>query len=381
MVRLQAAGPVVEVEVPGATGADPLVLRVRDGDDPAELVRALRAAVRRGGVRLRLELDPARPWPAEGEDAPADAWSDDLSALARRIDAAASVVVLAGPGVVWDHAVPGLQALATTLGAGVLNTWGAKGIFHWRSRHHWATIGLQEEDFRLGGLAEAELVVATGLDDREAPDACWADRPHVVVAPEHLAPLAEALAPRAADLTVPPLRARLAAATQAGWAASAAPLAPSRVTLAYGRRLAGGGLVAADAGVAGFWVARTFATTELGMVAVPAQAVPGWAAACVAVSRLAAPLRPALGVLDDGVDEASAHVVDFAAARGVPVGLEVWGAAGDELDAPAHEERLRGLADATGPGGVATLATDAGQLAAFVEAAGPVTAWRPPPAA
>ncbi len=248
-----------------------------------------------------------RDWPAAGDvpdplaSSTASLESDAAARVktaAARIDRAESVVVLAGPGVVRAHSVAGLHALAGALGAGVLNTWGAKGVFHWQSRHHWATIGLQEHDFALGGLGDAGLIVATGVDDREAPGEYWHGRPHVVVEPEDLDILAEVVTPRRHHLVeMPPLRTRLAAATQAGWASTVAPLAPSQATLAYGRRLAGGGLVAADAGVAGFWVARTFATTQLGGVAVPAEEMPGWAAACVTVARMAAPLRPALAVL------------------------------------------------------------------------------------
>jgi hypothetical protein len=169
----------------------------------------------------------------------------------------------------------------------------------------------------------------------------------------------------------------LAAATQAGWASTAAPLAPSQATLAYGRRLAGGGLVAADAGVGGFWVARTFATTELGGVAVPPEETPGWAAACVTVARMAAPLRPALAVLNEKVDEATSLVLEFATARHIAVGVEVWVEGGEGLDAERHRSRLAVLTDPNA-GGVATIATDAGQLDAFIEAAGPLRPWRRP---
>ncbi len=276
-------------------------------------------------MRLDVEADaPAgrRHWPAAGAAPDASASStasleSDAAArvktAATRIDKAESVVVLAGPGVVRAQSVAGLHALAGALGAGVLNTWGAKGVFHWQSRHHWATIGLQEHDFALGGLGDAGLIVATGVDDREAPGEYWHGRPHVVVEPEDLDILAEVVTPRRHHLAeMPPLRTRLAAATQAGWASTVAPLAPSQATLAYGRRLAGGGLVAADAGVAGFWVARTFATTQLGGVAVPAEEMPGWAAACVTVARMAAPLRPALAVAGEKVDEATSLVLELA---------------------------------------------------------------------
>ena len=108
--------------------------------------------------------------------------------------------------------------------------------------------------------------------------------------------------------------------------------------------------MAADAGVAGFWVARTFATTQLGGVAVPAEEMPGWAAACVTVARMAAPLRPALAVVADEVDEATSLVLELAAGHGISVGVEVWCEAGEVPDAERHRSRLGVLSD-PGAGG------------------------------
>ena len=65
--------------------------------------------------------------------------------------------------------MPGLHDLAVSAGVGVLNTWGAKGVFDWRSRHHLATIGLQADDFVLSGLDQADLIIATGLDQPSLP--------------------------------------------------------------------------------------------------------------------------------------------------------------------------------------------------------------------
>jgi thiamine pyrophosphate-dependent acetolactate synthase large subunit-like protein len=273
-----------------------------------------------------------------------------------------------------------LHAVARTLNSGVLNTWGAKGVFHWRSRHHWATAGLQRDDFRLAGIGEADLILVVGVDDREAPRDVWAERPHVVLPPEALDPLAELVEPKRVDLDLPPLRSRLASVTQAGWQSTRTPLAPSQVTLHYGQHLAGGGLVAADAGMSGFWVARTFATTELGMVAVPAELDPGWAVACVVVARLVSPLRPALAVVDDPIDEVTASVLEFASGRGISVGLEAWSPTGEPIAAESHQRRVAELvASIDGPPRIATLSTDESQLEQFVAVAGPVREWKPRP--
>jgi hypothetical protein len=368
------------VEIPGATGQEPDEIAVDGCDDPAGLVGRIRRGIRAGGARLRLSVDPSESWPAlSGTEAEADPWAEDLGEKAEVISGADRVVILAGPGVVSDRQVPGLHALARTLGAGVLNTWGAKGIFHWRSRHHWATLGLQRDDFRLAGLEGSDLLVAIGVDDREAADGAWRHWTHLVVDPAEAGPLAEALTPRPSVAGVPALRTRLAAATQAGWVSPGTPIAPSLATLHYGRRLAPGGLVAADAGLAGFWVARTFATTALGAVAVPPYLDPGWAVACVTVARLAEPLRPALAVVDRAIDDTSRAVLDFAAAAGVAVGVEIWAGEGDELTPSAHDARLAELITAPPGVGRATLATDPTQLAAFEAAAGPVREWSPPP--
>jgi thiamine pyrophosphate-dependent acetolactate synthase large subunit-like protein len=298
-------------------------------------------------------------------------------------------MLLVGPGVVrgGGWAVPGLHALAAAANLGVLNTWGAKGVFDWRSRHHLATAGLQERDFELGGLAESDLVVASGIDLDEAPAGAWHRGQVVEVEPGALGPLAEHWWRPHAPIAVPPLRAGLARVTQAGWASEAAPLPPSRVTLAYSRALGPGGLVAADPGAAGYWVARTFATTELGGAHVPGQADRhGFAVACAAVARLRIPARPVLAVVDGAsggaggaggagaVRDEVAEAMEVAARLGVAVPVEVWSGDGEPLDAAGHLARLQALAHADRSTTV-TLATDPGQLARMVDVAGEVVAW------
>jgi thiamine pyrophosphate-dependent acetolactate synthase large subunit-like protein len=324
---------------------------------------------------VHVEVDAFAGAPDEVPPAPVhrDGWREPDSADAAPLAAASAPVVLAGPGVVHDGAVAGLNAFATAGDVGVLNTWGAKGVFHWRSRHHWATVGLQSEDFRLGGLASADLIVATGIDPDEAPEGAWQVAPVLAVEPALLAPLAERWRRPGAPLEVPPLRAGLAAVTQEGWASASAPLAPSRVTLHYGQVFGSGGLVAADAGTAGYWVARTFSTTELGTVHVPARPVPGFAVACALVARLRQPARPVLAVVDR-VDEATSAVLRAAAELGVPVPVEVWSPDGIAMGPDSHLERLQQLALAPAPR-PAAVATEPSQLARMVDVAGPVIAW------
>jgi hypothetical protein len=341
-------------------------------------------------VELRLDLDLEAPVDrrvanelAAGGPPVLDRWSEPAAGQLDALAKTDAPVVLAGPGVVTQGAVAGLHALAVAGSFGVLNTWGAKGVFHWQSRHHWATVGLQARDFELGGLGDTDLIVATGIDALEAPPERWQLGPVLTVEPQALDPLAEALRRPWRELQMPPLRARLAAVTQAGWAESGSPVAPSRVTLNYGQALGGGGVVAADPGTAGFWVARTFGTTELGSVQVPAERdAQGFAPACVTVARLRRPGRPALAVVDGPVPEIPEivhEVIEAARRLGVAVPVEVWSPGGDRLDADDHLARVRRMAYGA-EGSVAALAVDDRQLTAMIDAAGPIIAWQPPDA-
>jgi Thiamine pyrophosphate enzyme, central domain len=336
-----------------------------------------------GEVVLRLTVDLAEPVddlvPQRG--APGDGWVEPAPEVIDALRAADTVSVLAGPGVVRHDAVPGLHDLAVQANLGVLNTWGAKGVFHWRSRHHLATVGLQADDFVLGGLGDVDLIIGTGLDQGESPDARWRLAPSVIVPPGALARLAEhGPAAAGASIAVPPLRVRLAGVTQRGWEVEHSPLPPTRVTLHYGECVSAGTLVAADAGTAGFWVARTLGTTRLGGVIVPSSPITGFAAACVAVWRLRHPGRTGLAVVDAGTEGQTAAVVDAARGLGVVVPVEAWDPDGARLDAEAHRERLGRLINGGPPAtaAVPSLATQRSQLAEMVDAAGPVVAWTQP---
>jgi acetolactate synthase-1/2/3 large subunit len=287
------------------------------------------------------------------------------------IDRAERPVVLAGPGVVHDGSVEGLVAVAAAGSLGVLNTWGAKGVFDWRSPHHLATAGLQAWDFERGGLAEADLIIATGIDRREAL-AEWRLAPVVEVAPVSLQEVADRIQPRTRDIAIPPLRADLAAITQAGWTVSDGPLPPTKVTQHYARLLAAEGLIAADPGTAGYWVARTFATQQIGGALVTADRdSQGFAVMAALVARLQDPERPVLAVVDR-IDDRTRLGLETAAQLGVTVPVEVWEEDGPTLDAEAHLEQLQTLVR---HGGQASIATDPAQLDEMLAVAGPIVAW------
>jgi hypothetical protein len=344
--------------------------------DPRDLLEADVSLVGRALV-LRLDLDLAMPAPDVVPTAPpaVDRWVDADPEHLKALAAARSPVVLAGPGVVASRATAALNALAAAGSIGVLNTWGAKGVLDWRSRHHWATVGLQARDFELGGLGTADLIVATGVDAAEAPDERWQLAPFLVAPPASLGPLSEHWSRPDVELTMPPLREALATVTQQGWVSDDALLAPTRVTLHYGQCFGTGGLVTADPGVSGYWVARTLPTTELGAVQVPAEPdASGFAPSCALAARLRRPSRSVLAVVDGPPSPAVQAVLEAADRLGVGVPLEAWDPSGPALAPADHLHRLRRLAVADRPEPV-SLATDPTQLSRMVDAAGPVVAW------
>jgi thiamine pyrophosphate-dependent acetolactate synthase large subunit-like protein len=284
---------------------------------------------------------------------------------------AGQLVVLAGPGVVQAGCVEGLRAFAAAGELGVANTWGAKGVFPWDSPHHLGTCGLQARDFELLGFGGYDAIVATGIDPDESPYERFALGPVIELAPAELEAAAADIEPRRG--TVPPndLYPRLSAIAQPGYVDERVPLHPARAVADVRAVLPSGGLVIADPGLAGLWVARTFPTTELGSVAVPARRKPG-VAATLAVDA-ARTGRAAIAVTTAPVDDATIAELERARAEGLPVVLEVWGD-GHLDDVSAHRAALE---DALAVGTTTSLPVpvDLGLTELLVEAAGPVVAW------
>lgn len=366
--------------------------------DGAEVVEVpLELAELFAAAHLRVTGRPAGARGSIGSvatvESPPAAGGAPVEEVVAALESAERPIVLAGPGVVREGAVAGLRALAGAGSLGVLNTWGAKGVFEWTSPHHLATVGLQARDLDLAGVFEADLVLVTGLDTSELPAAPWAFlhgigggagdlQPRALqVAPVSMGDIAVRWGRPTREIPVPPLRSALAEVTQQGWARHDGPLWPSRVTLTYREVLGPDGLVVADPGTAGFWVARTYPTSAVGAAIVPAEVRPGFAAACAVVARIVDPSRAVLFVTDADHPDPLAEAVLAAGDRlGVRVAVERWSvdasrsASGNEgaLDADAHAERLRRL---LATGGDVTVRTDPSQLERIVRAAGPVVAW------
>ncbi|MDQ2651259.1 MAG: hypothetical protein M3Z03_17110 [Actinomycetota bacterium] len=174
--------------------------------------------------------------------------------------------ILVGPGVVRTGAVDGLHAFAEAAGCGVVNTWGAKGVFVWDDPRHFGTAGLQARDFELAGLGDVDVLATSGLDDDEVTSRPWEGRAEVIdIDPRELASARSTLPPGTLDR--PALYTDLAAVCGPFYGQPGS--APARAA-ALASALPEGGVVVAEPGLVGFWVARTFPTSLPGSVVVPA---------------------------------------------------------------------------------------------------------------
>jgi hypothetical protein len=219
--------------------------------------------------------------------------------------------------VVREGAVAGLHAFAEATGCGVVNTWGAKGVFVWDDPRHFGTAGLQARDFELAGLGEVDVLVTSGLDPAEVTSTPWAGRAEVVdVPPGELAAAATSRAWPDGSLGRPALYTELAAACGPLYATQGT--APARAA-ALAAGLPERGIVVAEPGLVGFWVARTFPTSVPGSVVVPASA--GREGAWQLARDAAAAGRPVTLVAHEPVDIAADGLV-----------LEVWDPASVDLD-------------------------------------------------
>lgn len=255
------------------------------------------------------------------------------------------VAILAGPGVLRDRAVDGLRAFAGAANVGVANTWGAKGVFPWDSPHHLGTCGLQSRDFELLGFADLDLLWVVGVDPDESPPDRYELGARVVpIAPADLEVFAGHIARSSYPIERPPLFERLAAVAQPGYVDERFPRHPARAVMDLKQKMPPGGLVTAEPGPAGLWVARTFPTDAPGTVVVPAVTRPGIATALALAAGRAG--RPATAVTVAPVDDMTRALVELATTLGAPVTLEVWD---DDVDLSL--------------------------TALLVEAAGPVVAW------
>ena len=362
-VSSQPGGPASTRTVGTPEGACAAIAALNDEFQPMTLA-------------LYLDLDLRAPVDAEGLDDLGQPRDEVVVTLSPAL-ADLSIVAVVGPGVVRSGHVAGLVEVAQRGGIGVFNTFGAKGVFRWDSPLHFGTIGLQERDLDLASLAEYDIVITSGLDPHELPPGALADFVVQDVAPWQLpALLADWPRARRDPGERPPLYSTISSIVTPMYERDGAPLAPPRAAL----QLAGAGpdnaVVAADAGLAGFWIARTFPTGTPGSAVVPAYRQPGFAAAAALVARLDG--RSCVGITDGPLDEASDLVLEAARSMSVPVALQVWG--DGDTDAERHLEVTQaGFAIGASESGsverIDHIGVDGTCLQPLVDSLGSISAW------
>lgn len=362
--RLGAAWlPGQRLRVGAAPGLIVEPVRVESPSDlPTAIARVARPDIPESA---ELVLPFGLDWPAPADAfplVPADPPGDLAATLAKAWEQPDNVVVLAGPGVVRTGHVDDLRRLAEVTGWGVLNTWGAKGVFRWDDPHHVGTAGMQERDFALAGFAD-RFVIQTGGDPRESPRARWWLGDAAEVHPRFLADLAERW--DRPTLVEPPDRSGLfqimADLVSPRYVDDTVPWNPARAAYELASTRPDGALVAADPGAAGYWIARAFPTTEMNSVIVPATRVQGFAAAAAVVAALDG--RRAVAVTTAPLDDVSKALLELALDRDLPLTVQVWG---DD----AGEHLLGGQVRTIG------LPVDFSLTQDVVDAAGPIVAWQ-----
>ncbi len=363
------AGPILHVSSQPGGRAEPRT--VASADELIDVLAALGAVSTPTTVALHVDVDLDEPAAAS-----LVARLDVPSGVAVTLNASfadAMVAVVVGPGVVRAGHIEGLREMAVLGGLGVVNTWGAKGVFRWDSPFHFGTAGLQARDFELAGVTAADIVVTCGLDPSETPLDLLGSFVIQDVEPWQL-PALVANWPRSdgPPEARPALYAALAAVVTPMYESTTTPIEAPRAALHLSGACPEGGVVVADAGAVGFWLARTFPTGVAGSVVVPAIAQPGFAAAAGIVARLAG--RPCVAVVDGPLDSVTEGLLELAERHGVGFGVQVWGHDGVLDDVSEHVAMTqRGF-------GAEVITIDdvpIGEegLEELVEVAGPIVAW------
>jgi Thiamine pyrophosphate enzyme, central domain len=276
-----------------------------------------------------------------------------------------------GPGVVRSGNGEAARRFATSAGAALVGSAGAKGIFQWDSPFDGGTIGLQANDPALAGVAGADVVIASGIDPVETPLESLG-----AVVQEVEAWQLPALTARWTGSRPPPAeRSALVAAMSTvltpRYESTATPLDPARAALHLSGAAPDDGVVCTEAGWAGFWIARAMPTGIAGSVVVPAMRQEGAAAAMALAARVAG--RPAVAVCD-GMTEITASVMELARSLGIGLAIQEWRPSGAPMETGEHASQT--VTDFTSDIVVArSIAVATDDARDVVDAAGPVLAW------
>jgi hypothetical protein len=349
---------------PGGT-ANPM--RCESLAEFAAAMEPLRVATALETVAVQLDFDLAAP----AEESSIAAFGASRAVVVTLDPALAdlNIVAVVGPGatrVIGENVV---AALARNGSIPVLNSFGAKGVVRWDSPFHMGTAGLQAGDAVLAGLGEADIVITCGLDVDEFGPADLGNDMVVDVAPAQLTALLANWPRRSVDDDAPSgLFGAISGVVRPLYESTDDTLSAARAALHLSGAAPEDGVVVADAGVAGFWIGRTFPTGVMGSVLLPSRSMPGFAVGTAMLAGLDG--RAAIAVVDE-IDEDSAALLDLAGSIGAPVAVQRWVEGTSSAD--AHVAAT--LDDFAGASGVRDVAVDTSALHSLIDVAGPVTAW------
>ena len=257
-------------------------------------------------------------------------------------------MILAGNGVIRRRAAPQLRELAAQTGIPVANTFMSKGVMGYSNPLARLTVGLQNRDYELCGLADADVVMAVGYDLVELAPRLWNPQRdkrviHVDTLPaevdEHYQPELEIVSDIGVALAALKDVCGTTRSPEEGCALqrmvfgeldahaddSAMPMKPQRILSDMHRVLSPDDLVISDVGAHKLWVARLFPAERPNSViisngfATMGIGVPGGVAA-----KLAEPQRRVVVVTGDGGFLMNVQELETAKRLGTAFVTVVW---------------------------------------------------------
>jgi acetolactate synthase-1/2/3 large subunit len=290
------------------------------------------------------DVGPLRRTPVEYPQPAQDA----IRRAAELVATALWPMILAGNGVIRRRAAPDLREFAAEVGIPVANTFMSKGVLNYTNPLARLTVGLQNRDYELCGLAEADVVISVGYDMVEFAPRLWNSDHlkrivHVDALPadvdahylpeveivseigEALRVLASACEQREPPPDTSPLKARVLAELVSHSQDGSVPMKPQRILNDMRRVLAGEDLLISDVGAHKLWIARLFPAEEPNSViisngfATMGIGVPGGIAA-----KLAQPDRRVVVATGDGGFLMNVQELETAGRLGTAFVTVVW---------------------------------------------------------
>ena len=264
------------------------------------------------------------------------------------IAAAERPMILGGNGVTRRRAAPELREFAAKTGIPAANTFMSKGIMGYTNPLARLTVGLQNRDYELCGLAQADVVITVGYDVVEFSPRLWNPQRdkriiHIDTLPaevdEHYLPAVEivseigealrALTAACGEREPPgdesPLKTMVLGELEAHADDEAMPMKPQRILGDMRRLLSDDDLLISDVGAHKLWIARLFPAGRPNSViisngfATMGIAVPGGIAA-----KLTEPDRRVVAVTGDGGFLMNVQELETARRLHTPYVTVVW---------------------------------------------------------